>query len=159
MYVSWSVFFCIFSSECFYLCLTILSLIVPVYPVNMPDLAWTRPVMAISASGQPESGRIRFAESDFPHPIRIRTGCFFRHRKWPGSSLSDPFLYISTRSDIVALNWTKPDPTCLRRNRPGPHPACLFWAGYSSIDPNRIRFCTSGPVPISMGYPPKYEQC
>ena len=37
--------------------------------------------------------------------------------------------------------------------RSRPRPAFLFRAGWSSIDPNRIRFCTSGPVPISMRYP------
>ena len=160
MYVSWSVFFSFFSfSECFYLCLAILSLIVPVYPVNMPDPAWIRPVMANTASGQPESGRIRFAESDFPHPIRIRIGCFFRHRKWPGSSLSDPNRIGFCTLSRIRLDRTKPDPTRLRQNRPGPHPAYLFRAGCSSIDPNWIRFCTSSPVPISMRYPPKYVQC
>ena len=53
-----------------------------VCPVNMPDpirkrfgcgQLWPlRPVMAITASLQPESGRIVYARSDFPHPIQFR---------------------------------------------------------------------------------------
>ena len=31
-----------------------------------------RPVMAITASVQPESGRIVYAGSDFPHPFQLR---------------------------------------------------------------------------------------
>ena len=33
------------------------------------------------------------------------------------------------------------------------HPRHRKWPGSSLLDPNRIRFCTSGPVPISMRYP------
>ena len=54
---------------------------------------------------------------------------FFRHRKWPGSSLLDPmsFLYIWPVWDIDAisriyLDWTKPDPTGLRQDRSRSHP-------------------------------------
>ena len=44
--------------------------------MNMPDpflaAVWLRPVMAITASVQPESGRIVYAGSDFPHPFQLR---------------------------------------------------------------------------------------
>ena len=35
------------------------------------DAFWLRPVMAITASVQPESVRIMYAGSDFPHPIQL----------------------------------------------------------------------------------------
>ena len=34
-----------------------------------PETFWLRPVMAITASVQPESGRIGYAGSDFLHPF------------------------------------------------------------------------------------------
>ena len=37
-----------------------------------PEAFWLRPVMAITASVQPESGRIVYAGSDFPHPFQFR---------------------------------------------------------------------------------------
>ena len=37
-----------------------------------PEAFWLRPVMAITASVQPESGRIIYAGSDFPHPFLLR---------------------------------------------------------------------------------------
>ena len=37
-----------------------------------PEAFWLRPVMAITASVQPESGRIVYAESNFPHPFQLR---------------------------------------------------------------------------------------
>ena len=112
-------FFCIFSSECFYLCLTILSLIVPVYPVNMPDLAWIWPVRAISASGQPESGRIRFAESDFPHPIRIRIGCFFSAPEVAGIIIiGSGFVHLARfQYRCVELNEARSDPPPTKQTR------------------------------------------
>ena len=49
-----------------------------IFPVNMPDpiqseAFWLRPVVAIGASVQPESGRIVYVVSDFRHPIRFRS--------------------------------------------------------------------------------------
>ena len=37
-----------------------------------PETFWLRPVMAITASVQPESGRIVYAGPDFPHPFQLR---------------------------------------------------------------------------------------
>ena len=37
-----------------------------------PEAFWLRPVMAITASVQPEMGRIVYAGSDFPHLFRFR---------------------------------------------------------------------------------------
>ena len=36
-----------------------------------PEAFWLRPGVAITASVQPESGRIVYARSDFPHPFRV----------------------------------------------------------------------------------------
>ena len=48
-----------------------------VRPVNMPGPIrkrfWLRPVMPITASVQPESGRTVYTGSDFLHPIRFRS--------------------------------------------------------------------------------------
>ena len=73
-----------------------------------PEAFWLRPVMAITASVQPELGRIVHAGSDFPHPFqsvpvlqrrhgpycakpaRIRSGWTGRglaKRTWAGSKL------------------------------------------------------------------------
>ena len=38
----------------------------------MPEAFWLRPIMAIAASVQPESARIVYAGSDFPHPFQLR---------------------------------------------------------------------------------------
>ena len=37
-----------------------------------PEAFWSRPVMAITASVQPGSGRILYAGSGFPHPLQFR---------------------------------------------------------------------------------------
>ena len=66
--------------------------------------------MAITASGQADSGRIRFAGSYLAHSVRIRIGCFFSFSFFPApevaqiiiiGSESDPFLYIWSGSDLV----------------------------------------------------------
>ena len=46
------------------------------YPIKHagsdPEAFWLRPVIAVTASVQPESGRIVYTRFDFPHPIRFR---------------------------------------------------------------------------------------
>ena len=37
-----------------------------------PETFWLRPVVAVTAKVQPESGRIVLAVSDFPHPFQFR---------------------------------------------------------------------------------------
>ena len=37
-----------------------------------PEVFWLRPVMAITASVQPESGRLVHVPSDFPHSFQLR---------------------------------------------------------------------------------------
>ena len=111
-------------------------------------------VMRYAGSAWPERGQNRPAssETDPDHVPFCITGRMVIDR-----SESDPFFYSWPASNIdalcwIRLAWTKPDMTCLRRNRSGPHPAFLFRAGWSLTDPNRIRFSTSGPLLISMRY-------
>ena len=60
--------------------------------------------MAIAASEQPESGRIIFAGSDFPHPIQFQIGCciFFFFFFWTGST-PDVHYWIRIGSVFVHL--------------------------------------------------------
>ena len=37
-----------------------------------PEAFWLRPVMAVTASVQPELGRVVYAGSDFQHPFQLR---------------------------------------------------------------------------------------
>ena len=106
------------------------------FPVNMPDPAWIRP-----GSGQ-RAARIG------PDPIfhiRFRSGSdafffFFRHRKCPGSSLSDPmsfFVYLARfgyRCDI-------PDLLGLKEARSDPSPA-------RQVEVSSGRHFCSGPMVI-----------
>ena len=41
---------------------------------------WLRPVMAITASMQPEKARIVYGRSDFPHPFQLRFSAMVRKR-------------------------------------------------------------------------------
>ena len=65
--------------------------------------------MAISANGQPESGRVVFAGSDFPHPVpdRMRSSAPEVSRILTVGSESGPFLDIWPGSDIDALSRTR----------------------------------------------------
>ena len=63
---------------------------------------------------------------------------------------SGRFRYRCVIPDPLGLNEARSDPPPARSR---PRPAFLFRAGWSSIYPNRIRFCTSDQVPISMRYP------
>ena len=53
-----------------------------------PEAFWIRPVMAITASVQPESGRIVYAGSDFPHPSHFRF--LFPKKAWTILCKTDP---------------------------------------------------------------------
>ena len=55
-----------------------------------PEAFWSRPVMATTASVRPESGRIVYAGSDFPHPFQFRfykEGMGHAVQNRPGSDL------------------------------------------------------------------------
>ena len=62
--------------------------------------------MAISANGQPESGRIVFAGSDFPHPVpdRMLSSAPEVSLIITVGSESGPFLDFWPGSDINALS-------------------------------------------------------
>ena len=47
------------------------------HAASNPEVFWLQPVMAITTSMQPESGRIVYAGSNFPHPFQLR---FFQRK-------------------------------------------------------------------------------
>ena len=120
------------------------------------DPFWIRPVMAITASGQPESGRIRFAGYVFPHTIRIRIGWFF---SGTGSSPDHHYrIRFCTDRDHVRHFYSGPDG----------HRSIRIGSVFVQIEttsgistPGRVvidrsesdPFLYIWPVPISMRYP------
>ena len=64
----WNIYFCIHTNR-------------SKHAGSDPEAVWLRPVTAITASVQPQSGRIvYYARSDFPHPFQLR---FFQRRHGP----------------------------------------------------------------------------
>ena len=53
-----------------------------------PEAFWLRPVMAVTANLQPESGRIVYAGSDFPHPFQFRLPPAQNRSGWSGQALA-----------------------------------------------------------------------
>lgn len=106
------------------------------FPVNMPDPAWIRPGSGQRAAriGPDPIFHIRFA------PGSDAFFFFFRHRKCPGSSLSDPmsFLYIWPVLDIDAIY---PDLLGLKEARSDPSPA-------RQVEISSGRHFCSGPMVI-----------
>ena len=89
-----------------------------------PEVFWLRPVMAITASEQPESGRIvYYAGSDLPHPFKLR---FFQRRHGP--HCTKPTLILSgwPGQGLAKRVWSGSKPVCRNhlarflagRNRP-----------------------------------------
>ena len=71
-----------------------------------PEAFWLQPVMAITASVQPESGRIVYAGSDFPHPSQFRfseKGMGFTVQK-PGPNL-DSLVRVWPNSSGLKARW------------------------------------------------------
>ena len=88
---------------------------------------WLRPVIAVTASVQPESARIVYARSDFPHPFQFR---FFNEGKdhiaqnRPGSDLDGLVRVWPNRSGLEA-SWC----------------AGIIWPGFWQE--------ATGPLPVS----------
>ena len=83
---------------------------------------WLRPVMAIMASVQPESARIVYLGSNFPHPIRFRfskEGLNPTVQNRPGSDLDDLVRFWPNASGPEASR-------CARTAGPG------FWQNATS---------------------------
>ena len=77
-----------------------------------PEAFWLRPVMAFTASVQPESGRIYMPDLNFPHPFQLHfskegmdhTSCAKPTRirsEWPGQGLAKR---IWSRSKLLCRN-------------------------------------------------------
>ena len=72
-----------------------------------PEVFWLRPVMAITASVQPESGRIVYAGSDFPHPFQLRfskEGMDHIVQNRPGSDL-DGLVRVWPKAYGLEASW------------------------------------------------------
>ena len=111
-----------------------------------PEAVWLRSVMAITASVQPESGRIVYAGSDFPHPFQLRF--FFLSKEGmshivqnrPGSDLRGLVRVWPNASDLEA-SWCAGiiGPGFLQ-DATGPLPVSHFWTRFrsSTDDPDNI---------------------
>ena len=88
------------------------------YVGSDPEAFWLRPVMAITASVQTESGRIVYVGSDFPHPFQFRfvskEGMGHTVQNPPGSDL-DGLVRVWPNSSGLKASW------CAGIIRPG------FW--------------------------------
>ena len=99
--------------------------------------------MAVTANLQPESGRIVYAGSDFPHPFRFR---FFKEGK-------DRIAQIPPGSDLDGLVMVWPNASCPEaswcagiiwpgfwQDATGPLPVSDFWTRFRSPtdDPDNI---------------------
>ena len=72
-----------------------------------PEGFWLRPVMAITASVQPESGRIVYAGSDFPHPFQLgfsKEGVDRIVQNRPGSDL-DGLVRVWPNASSPEASW------------------------------------------------------
>ena len=76
-----------------------------------PEEFWLRLVVAITASVQPESARIVYATSDFPHPFQFRfseEGMDHTVQDRPGSSL-DGLVKVWPNLDGLVKVWPNLD--------------------------------------------------
>ena len=72
-----------------------------------PEAFWLRPVMADTASMQPESGRIVYAGSDFQHPFQFRfseEGMDYTVQNRPGSDL-DGLVRVWPNVSGLEASW------------------------------------------------------
>ena len=103
--------------------------------------------MVITASVQPESGRVVYAGSDFSHPILFcssKEGMDYTVQNWPGSDLEGLVSFLQTH-----LVWKQADvqelsgPVWAKGNRPLP----------ASSFQTRLRSSTQGPDRILQNQP------
>ena len=105
-----------------------------------PEAVWLRPVMAITACVQPESGRIVYAGSDFPHPFLLRfseEGMDHTVQNRSGSDL-DGLVRVWSNASGPEARW------CARTISPG------FWqeaTGPLPVPDFQTKFCSSTDVP------------
>ena len=74
----------------------------------MPEAFWLQPVLAVTASVQPESGRIVNAGSDFPHPFQLRfskEGIDHVMQNRPGSDL-DGLVRVWPNTSGLEASWS-----------------------------------------------------
>ena len=116
-----------------------------------PEALWLRPVMAVTASVQPESGRIVYAGSDFLHPFQFR----FSKEAW--------ILLCRTDPDPIWMAWSGFGQTHLvwkqagvqessgsisGRTQPARYHFPSFRLGSVLPQTSRILLCNTSPDPI-----------
>ena len=114
------------------------------YPLKMSDPIQKRfllrLVMAITANLQPESGRIVYAGSDFPHPFQPRfskEGMDHIVQNRPGSDL-DGLVRVWLNAYGLETRW------CAGISKPG---FCQNATGPLPVSHFQTRFCSSTDVP------------
>ena len=96
---------------------------------------WSRPVMAITASVQPEMGRIAYAGSDLPHPFRLRfsnEGMDYIAQNRPGSDLDGLVSVWPNGSGPEASSCAGITGPSLWQNATGPLPVSYFQTRFRS---------------------------
>ena len=100
-----------------------------------PEALWLRPVMAVTASVQPESGRTVYAGSNFPYPFQLRfskegMGHIVQNR--PVSDLDGLVRVWPNASGLEASRCTGIIWLDFRQNATGPLPFSLFQTRFRS---------------------------
>ena len=104
---------------------------------------WLRPVMAITASVQPESGQTVYAGSDFPHPFQLRfskEGMDPIWMAWSGFGQTHLFWKQAGVQESPGL--------VSGRTQPARYQFPTFRLGYVLPQTSRITLCKTSPDPI-----------
>ena len=116
---------------------------------------YLRPVMAITASVQPESSRIVYVGSDFPHPFQLRFSFVFPKKAWIVLCQTDP------NPICMALSWfgqrrlvwkqagvQESSGAVSGRTQPAGYHFPIFRVGFVHPQTSRIILCKTSPDPI-----------
>ena len=118
-----------------------------------PEAFWLRPVMAVTASVQPVSGRIVYAVSDFRHPFQLRfskEGVDRIAQNRPGSDLDGLVRVWPNASGLEASRCagiTGPG-FCSGTMQPARYQFPTFRLGFVHPQTSRTILYKTGPDPI-----------
>ena len=115
-----------------------------------PEAFYLRPVMAVTASVQPELGRIVYASSSFPYPIQVcvlfpKEGMDHIVQYQPGSDLHGLVRVWPNASGLEASRCTGIIGPGFWQDATGPLPVSHFQTG--------LRSCTDGPNHVVLNQP------
>ena len=116
-----------------------------------PEAFWLRRVMAITASVQPESGRMVHTGSDFPHPIRFlssKEGQDHIVQNRPGSDLDGLVRLGPNASGPEASRGVRITRPGSGKAQPVPYQFPTFRLRCVLPQAARIILCKTGPDPI-----------